>query len=107
MSRQYADKSLRSSVTVSNLANFQVDAIDTGSHADVMAQGIVKFFKSERSWAAITSLELPDGLDAFAHYPAIEDDGFRMLNEGERVEFDFEQKRQDSFRYVATCVRRL
>ncbi|WP_234809113.1 cold-shock protein [Mycobacteroides saopaulense] len=36
-----------------------------------MAQGIVKFFKPEKGWGAITSPELPDGLDAFAHYTAI------------------------------------
>lgn len=72
-----------------------------------MAQGIVKFFRPEKGWGAITSPALPDGLDAFAHYTAIEGDGFRMLSEGERVEFDYEQRRQDNFQYVATRVRQL
>lgn len=35
--------------------------------------------------------DLPDGLDAFAHYTAIEGNGFRTLSEGERVGFDCEQ----------------
>lgn len=47
-----------------------------------MAQGIVKFFRPEKGWGAITSPELPDGRDAFAHYTAIEGEGFRMLSEG-------------------------
>lgn len=72
-----------------------------------MTQGIVKFFKPEKGWGAIASPELPGGLDAFAHYTAIEGEGFRMLDQGECVEFDYEQRRQDSFQYVATRVRRL
>ncbi|WP_147378936.1 cold-shock protein [Mycobacteroides abscessus] len=72
-----------------------------------MAQGIVKFFRPEKGCGAITSPELPDGRDEFAHYTAIEGEGFRMLSEGECVEFDYEQRRQDSFQYVATRVRQL
>ncbi|HEY4452999.1 MAG TPA: cold shock domain-containing protein [Pseudonocardiaceae bacterium] len=75
-----------------------------------MAEGTVKFFKAERGWGAIASAELPDGLDAFVHFSAIEDaspTGYRALAEGDRVEFDYEQAQQDSFRYRATRVRKL
>jgi cold shock protein len=33
--------------------------------------------------------------------------GFRALEPGDQVEFDFEQAQQDSFRYRATRVRKL
>lgn len=72
-----------------------------------MALGTVKFFKSEKGWGAIASPDLPDGFDAWVHFSAIEVDGFRSLEEGDRVEFEYEAARQDSFRFRATSVRRL
>ncbi|WP_152362218.1 cold-shock protein [Microlunatus speluncae] len=72
-----------------------------------MAEGTVKFWKSEKGWGAIASPELPEGLDAFAHFSAIEAEGFRELTQGDRVEFDYEPAVQDSFRFVATRVRKL
>lgn len=71
-----------------------------------MAVGIVKFFRPEKGWGAISSEELPDGVDVWVHYSAIEEDSFRTLEEGEPVEFDFEAAEQDSFRFRATRVRR-
>lgn len=72
-----------------------------------MARGTVKFYKSEKGWGAISSPELPPGLDAFAHFSAIEAEGFRELHQGDAVEFDYEPAVQDSFRFVATRVRKL
>lgn len=72
-----------------------------------MAQGVVKFFKVEKGWGAISSPELPDGADAWVHFSAIEMDGFRSLEAGDRVEFDVEEERQDGFRFRATRVRKL
>lgn len=75
-----------------------------------MAQGTVKFFKAERGWGEIASPELPEGCDAFVHFSAIETAdpaGYRAFQEGDRVEFDFEQAQQDSFRYRATRARKL
>jgi CspA family cold shock protein len=34
-------------------------------------------------------------------------DGYRSLNAGDPVEFDYELAEQDSFRFVATRVRKL
>jgi CspA family cold shock protein len=34
-------------------------------------------------------------------------DGYRSLNAGDPVEFDYEPAGQDSFRFVATRVRKL
>lgn len=72
-----------------------------------MINGIVKFFKEEKGWGAISSPELPDGADAWVHFSAIEAAGFRALEAGDRVEFAFEEAQQDSFRFRATWVRKV
>jgi cold shock protein len=72
-----------------------------------MAYGTVKFFKPEKGWGAISSPELPEGLDAWVYYSMIEGDGYRVLETGDRVEFDYEEAQQDSFRFRATRVRKL
>jgi len=72
-----------------------------------MEHGTVKFFKPGKGWGAITSPDLPDGFDAWVHFSAIEMEGYRSLNAGDPVEFDYEPAEQDSFRFVATNVRKL
>lgn len=50
-----------------------------------MAQGTVKWFNAEKGFGFIT---LADGSqDVFVHYSNIEMDGFRILEEGQSVEF--------------------
>ncbi len=49
-----------------------------------MAQGTVKWFNAEKGYGFITA---HDGEDIFVHYSGIEMDGFRVLNEGQAVEF--------------------
>jgi CspA family cold shock protein len=72
-----------------------------------MAYGTVKFFKEDKGWGAISSPELPDGRDAWVHFSAIEAEGYRTLEPGTQVEFDYEPAVQDSFRFRATRVRPL
>jgi CspA family cold shock protein len=72
-----------------------------------MARGKVKFYKPDKGYGAIASPDLPDGFDAWVHFSAIEMDGFRFLDAGDLVEFDYEPAHQDSFRFVATRVRKL
>ncbi|WP_020500047.1 cold-shock protein [Sciscionella marina] len=72
-----------------------------------MAHGTVKFFKAEKGWGAITSPDLSGGHDAFVHFSAIEMDGFRVLETGDEVEFDYHAAQQDSFCFVASRVRKL
>ncbi len=50
--------------------------------------GTVKWFNSSKGYGFI---EREEGDDVFVHYSAIEGDGFRNLEEGQRVEFTIEQ----------------
>ena len=51
-------------------------------------QGTVKWFNNSKGYGFIVS-EGSD--DIFVHYTAIQVDGYRTLNEGQRVEFTIEQ----------------
>lgn len=64
-------------------------------------QGTVKWFNNQKGYGFIAR---EDGSDVFVHYSAITTDGFRTLNEGERVEFSVEQGQKG---LAATQVQRL
>ena len=51
-----------------------------------MATGIVKWFSNAKGYGFISPDE--GGDDIFAHFSAIEMDGYKSLKEGQRVEFD-------------------
>lgn len=54
-----------------------------------MATGIVKWFNAEKGFGFIAP---EDGsADVFAHYSAIQGNGFKTLNENDRVEFEVVQ----------------
>jgi CspA family cold shock protein len=50
--------------------------------------GTVKWFNGGKGYGFI---EREEGEDVFVHYSSIQGDGFRNLDEGQRVEFDVEQ----------------
>lgn len=54
-----------------------------------MAQGAVKWFNSEKGYGFIA--QDGGGADVFVHYSAIDSQGYRSLEEGQRVEFDITQ----------------
>jgi CspA family cold shock protein len=51
-----------------------------------MALGTVKWFNAEKGYGFITVDDTGD--DVFVHWSAIQMDGFRVLEEGQRVEFE-------------------
>jgi CspA family cold shock protein len=50
-----------------------------------MAQGTVKWFNAEKGFGFISQ---ESGEDVFVHYSSIAGNGFKSLEEGQRVEFD-------------------
>jgi len=54
-----------------------------------MAQGTVKWFNGDKGFGFIQPED--GGADVFVHFSAIQADGFRSLEENQRVEFDVTQ----------------
>ena len=52
-----------------------------------MAQGTVKWFNADKGYGFIA---VDGGRDVFVHFSAIQADGYRSLEEGQRVQFDIE-----------------
>ena len=50
-----------------------------------MATGTVKFFNNEKGYGFISREQ---GEDVFVHFSNIQGDGYKTLNDGDRVEFD-------------------
>jgi CspA family cold shock protein len=53
-----------------------------------VAQGTVKWFNSEKGYGFIA---VDGGQDVFVHFSAIEMDGYKSLEDGQRVEFEIAQ----------------
>ncbi|MBT3178845.1 MAG: cold-shock protein [Desulfobacula sp.] len=52
-----------------------------------MANGIVKWFNDSKGYGFI---EQEDGPDVFVHHSGINGEGFKSLNEGDKVTFEVE-----------------
>ncbi|KRN33332.1 cold-shock protein [Weissella halotolerans] len=50
-----------------------------------MEQGTVKWFNDDKGFGFIAR---ENGDDVFVHFSAIQGDGFKSLNEGQKVEFE-------------------
>ncbi|PZF80584.1 MULTISPECIES: cold-shock protein [Jiangella] len=53
-----------------------------------MTQGTVKWFNAEKGFGFIAR---EDGPDVFVHHSEIDSEGFRSLEENQRVEFELAQ----------------
>ena len=53
-----------------------------------MAKGRVKWFNEKKGYGFISR---DDGSDVFVHFSAIKEDGFKVLYEGDEVEFEISQ----------------
>lgn len=68
-----------------------------------MNSGTVKWFNSEKGYGFITD---DNGGDVFVHFSAIQKDGFKTLEEGQKVTFETEADPKDNkkVRAVNVCV---
>ncbi len=57
-----------------------------------MAVGTVKWFSAEKGYGFITPEN--GGKDLFVHFSAIQGDGYKSLNEGDKVEYEETQGRK-------------
>jgi CspA family cold shock protein len=53
-----------------------------------MAQGTVKWFNADKGYGFIA---VDGGRDVFVHHSSIQADGYRSLEQGQRVEFEITQ----------------
>jgi cold shock protein len=51
-------------------------------------QGVVKWFNASKGFGFI---QRQSGEDVFVHFSAIQSDGYKSLNEGQKVEFEVKQ----------------
>ncbi len=54
-----------------------------------MAQGVIKWFDNKKGFGFIAQDE--GGQDVFVHFSVVKGEGFKTLDEGDRVEFEVTQ----------------
>ena len=70
-----------------------------------MATGTVKWFNAQKGYGFISNEE--GGEDVFVHFSAIQADGYKTLEEGQKVSFETEQDPKDSRKLRAINVQAL
>jgi len=69
------------------LFKLQKRLVSTPKEKHIMETGTVKWFNGDKGFGFITR---ENGDDVFAHFSAIQSDGFKTLDEGQSVTFDVE-----------------
>ena len=67
-----------------------------------MSNGTVKWFNAEKGYGFIADDD--GGNDVFVHFSAIQADGFKTLNEGQKVTFSTEPDPKNSYKLRAVDV---
>ncbi|MBQ2257120.1 MAG: cold-shock protein [Lachnospiraceae bacterium] len=67
-----------------------------------MNNGTVKWFNAQKGYGFITNEST--GEDVFVHFSAIVSDGYKTLEEGQKVTFDIEQDPKNSAKLRAANV---
>ena len=67
-----------------------------------MNKGTVKWFNAQKGYGFITNEST--GEDVFVHFSAIVSDGYKTLEEGQKVNFDIEQDPKNSKKLRAANV---
>ena len=70
-----------------------------------MNQGTVKWFNAEKGYGFLSNDE--GGDDVFVHFSAIQVDGYKTLNEGQKITFDVEPDPKNSSKMRAVNVKPL
>jgi len=68
-----------------------------------MNSGTVKWFNSDKGFGFITNNDGSE--DVFVHFSVIQSDGYKSLNEGDKVTFDTEQDPKNSQKLRAVNVK--
>lgn len=68
-----------------------------------MNNGTVKWFNSEKGFGFIANEN--GGEDVFVHFSAIQSEGYKVLDEGQKVTFDVEQDPKNNRKLRAVNVR--
>jgi cold shock protein len=81
--------------------------IDRGAHIKQEVprrmNGTVKWFNADKGFGFIANDD--GGADVFVHFSAIVSDGYKSLQEGQKVTFDVEKDPKDSRRLRAINVK--
>jgi CspA family cold shock protein len=64
--------------------------------------GTVKWFNSEKGFGFVTQ---EGGPDLFVHYSEIQSNGYRSLNEGDKVEFDITDGKKGKQASAVTVIK--